>query len=100
MKKLLLSLPIFFTLTLCGCVYHPSITQGNVLTPQKMESIHNGMTSEQVVQLLGTPVLKNVFANNHMSYIYTTQESRKKIVIKKLEIDFQNDRVVNVRTWL
>ena len=85
---------------LCGCVYHPTITQGNVLTPVKMQSIQIGMTSAQVVEKLGSPVLKNVYADDHVAYIYTTQATHQKMVIKKLEIDFKNDRVTNVRTWL
>lgn len=100
MKKLFISAALATTISLCGCVYHPPIYQGNVLTPAKMQSIQLGMTSAQVIQKLGSPVLKNVYSQNHMSYIYTSQPTKEKMVIKKLEIDFKNDHVSNVRTWL
>jgi outer membrane protein assembly factor BamE len=100
MKKLLLIGAMAATMSLCGCVYHPPIYQGNVLTPEKMQSIQPGMTSEQVVAKLGNPVLKNVYAQNRMTYIYTSQPTKAKMEIKKLQIDFRNNRVSNVRTWL
>lgn len=91
---------ICLALALCGCVYEPTVLQGNVLTPSKVQQIHNGMTPDQVVDKLGDPVMKNMYDDNQMSYIYTSQKSGDKIEIKKLEIDFKNNHVSNVRTWL
>ena len=99
MKKYL-SLLVAASITLCGCVYHPPVFQGNVLTPEKVQQIHTGMTSEQVVAQLGSPVLKNAYSTNQITYIYTSQKANKKMEIKKLEVDFTNNRVSNIRTWL
>ncbi|MDP1573592.1 MAG: outer membrane protein assembly factor BamE [Coxiellaceae bacterium] len=99
MKKYL-SLLIAASIILCGCVYHPPVFQGNVLTPEKVQQIHTGMTSEEVVAKLGTPVLKNAYETNQITYIYTSQKASKQMEIKKLEIDFTNNRVATVRTWL
>ena len=99
MKKMKLAL-IALTVLLAGCVYHPTIEQGNILTPANARAIHPGMTSQAVVAKLGSPVLQNAYADGRMVYIYTSQASGKKMVVKQLEIDFQNNRVVNVRTEL
>src|SRR5436853_347426 len=91
---------LLMTSILCGCVYHYPFKQGNILTLEKVQKVHMGMSSTQVETVLGSPVLKNVYAGNRMNYVYTTHQARKKMVVKKLVIDFQNDRVVNIRTDL
>lgn len=91
---------IFVSIFLCGCVYHPPVFQGNVLTPEKVQKIHNGMTVDEVTSTLGSPVMKSIYNTNQVTYIYTSQKAGKKIEIKKLEIDFTNNRVSNVRTSL
>ncbi len=97
MKKILLSLGV---LALCGCVYHPPVFQGNVLTPEKVQQIHVGMTMDQVTAILGSPVLESMYSTNQVTYIYTSQKAGKTIEVKKLEIDFKNSRVALVRTAL
>jgi len=44
--------------------------------------------------------LKNVYDDNRMDYIYTSQPSRNTMVIKKLVVEFHNNRVTNLRTEL
>lgn len=100
MKKLLSVLLCATTVTLCSCVYHQPIEQGNIITPAKIQRIQVGMTSAQVTAALGTPVLQNVYKDGRMHYVYTSSPTRHKIIIKKLVIDFRNDRVTNIRTDL
>lgn len=88
---------LLIAVALCGCVYHQPFEQGNVLTPAKMQAVHNGMTSEEVIAKLGSPVLENIYADNRMNYVYTQQPTHKKTVIKRMVIQFQNDRVVGIR---
>lgn len=97
MKQLRFAL-LLLTAVLCGCVYHQPVQQGNIFTATKMETIRNGMTSEQVVAKLGSPVLENLYVDNRMTYVYTDQPTRKDITVKRTIIQFQNDRVVNVET--
>lgn len=100
MKKLFALLLTVSAMMLCSCVYHPPFQQGNILTPTKVQTIKPGMTSAQVITTLGSPVLKNMYVDNRMTYIYTSSPSCKKIVIKKVIIAFANDQVVDVRTAL
>lgn len=95
MKHLRLFL-LLCTALLCGCVYHQQFQQGNILTPAKMESIHRGMTSEQVTAKLGSPVLENIYSDNRMNYVYTQQPTRNQTIVKRMIIQFQNDRVVSI----
>lgn len=91
---------VLLTSILCGCAYHQPIQQGNIITLSKAQLIHPGMSSVQVVSQLGSPVLHNVFSDNRMNYVYTSQPTRNKTVIRKLVVEFRSDRVVNVRTDL
>lgn len=91
---------LLITATLCGCVYHQSFEQGNILTPAKVQAIHRGMTPQQVEAQLGSPVLKNIYAEQRMTYIYTQQPTRNKMIVRRLIIDFQHDHVTNIRTDL
>lgn len=100
MKKLRFLLLLLAAVTLCGCVYHPPIQQGNILTESKVSAIHTGMTSEEVVATLGSPVLENMYSDNRMTYVYTNQPSRRVFIAKRLIIQFQNDQVVNIKSNL
>lgn len=93
-----------FTLTalfLCsillgGCFFrgfHPTIQQGNIITNEKANSIRQGMSISRVEQILGTPVLKNIYPNDQLAYAYTLQVKGGKIHKRFLVIVFQNGRV-------
>src|SRR3990167_11399099 len=98
MKKLCFLLPLIATIMLCGCVYHPPIQQGNLLTKTKVDSIHPGMSSQEVTAQLGSPVLENMYSDNRMSYVYTDQPSRRVFIAKKAIIQFQNNQVTTVQS--
>lgn len=100
MKKLLTPLLFIAASILCGCVYHQPFTQGNVLSLTKTRAIHAGMSSEQVVAQLGSPVLQNMYADNRMTYVYTNQPTRNTTEISRFIVRFQNDRVAGVQTDL
>jgi outer membrane protein assembly factor BamE len=99
MKKTLSALFICAAL-LSGCVYHQQFEQGNIITPAKAQSIHRGMNAQQVEAVLGSPVLKNMYAESRMTYIYTQSPTRNTMIVRRLYIDFSHDHVVNIRTDL
>lgn len=82
-------------LSLSGCwfIYKPDIKQGNVLTTQKVHAIKPGMTKEQLVELLGNPILVNVFAENQMIYVYTIQPGHGHFQAQQLRVYLVNGRV-------
>lgn len=98
MKSLRIFL-LLITATLCGCVYHQPFEQGNILTPAKTQAIHRGMSSAQVTATLGSPVLKNMYADQRMTYVYTSQPTRNRTEVTRFIVQFQNDRVTNFRSY-
>lgn len=99
MKKIA-SVLLISTALLSGCVYHQAFEQGNIITPAKVQAIHRGMTAQQVEAQLGSPVLKNIYTEQRMTYIYTQQPTRNTMIVRRLIIDFQHDHVTNIRTDL
>ena len=87
-------------ITLSGCIkpYQPPVQQGNILTAKNVNSIHTGMTNQEVSQILGKPVLTNLFRNNLSTYVYTFQAKNSNQLSKQqLIISFKNNRVTNIQ---
>ncbi len=99
MRRIFL-LPLFFlfSLGLCGCVYHPDVQQGNIITNKDLRALHKGMTADEVRSLLKDPILENIYADNRMVYVYTFQHEHEKMTEKRLIVYFRNHRVTNYWT--
>ena len=87
-------------ITLSGCIkpYQPPVQQGNILTAKNVNSIHTGMTSQEVSKILGKPILTNLYRNNLSTYVYTYQAKNSNQLSKQqLIISFKNNRVTNLQ---
>jgi len=66
---------LILALGLSGCsymhVHRMNVEQGNVMGLQYIGKIHKGMTEAQVKEVMGEPVLRNVFRPGRMDYVYT-----------------------------
>lgn len=96
---------ILATLSLCasiltGCSifkpYHMDISQGNQLTSAQIAALHTGMTKEQVIGVLGTPVQTNALDAHRMDYVYTMQKSDGPIEEKQLTLFFSHNTVTKI----
>lgn len=85
---------ILFTLLLAGCVYKVDIQQGNIITPMQLGQLYQGMTTEQVLQLLGAPILVDPFRSDDLVYVYTFQPGHGKFSEKQLLLTFSGDRLI------
>lgn len=80
-------------LSLGACVYHPPIQQGNVMEAETLQKLHKGMSVNQVISLLGNPVLTNVFKGNELVYVYTFKSDDKPFQEKQLSVYFNKGTV-------
>ena len=63
-------------MSLAGCagLLHTTVLQqGNIVNDQMVERLKPGMTPEQVLYVMGEPVLKNPFNPNRWDYVYTLE---------------------------
>jgi len=50
--------------------YRPDVVQGNFISKEQMETVRVGMSKEQVKQLLGTPLLNDIFHADRWDYVF------------------------------
>jgi outer membrane protein assembly factor BamE len=96
MKKII-SL-IFLSSLLSGCfiVHKMNIEQGNVFNQAEVSRLHPGMSREQVKEIMGNPVMVNIFSNNREDYVYTNQPGHENITIKRVTCVFEGGRLAEI----
>ena len=62
-----------------------------MVTSEMLESLHEGMTKNQVIFLLGTPTLISSFHKNEWDYIYYLNPRIGETQIRKLQVYFDDD---------
>lgn len=94
-----ISLLIILTLSSCSLfqLRRPEIEQGNIITPQKVEQLHRGMSEGQVRSIMGEPVLKNIFSLGRVDYVYTYQKGNNPRTEKRVLCIFQGGRLVDIQ---
>lgn len=95
MRKFLIILSLLLTLSGCSYlhVHRMDIEQGNLLTPEMMHKIHPGMTEAEVKEIIGTPVLANVFDKNRIDYVYTFKPGNEDMTEKYVTLIFVKGRL-------
>ncbi len=82
----------------CALSYRPDVNQGNYVTAEAIGQVETGMTRQQVMFILGTPVAASPFHANRWDYVYfldsKNEENRRAHVV----VWFENDAVARVET--
>lgn len=89
---------IFFLIfSLSGCsslydtfVYQIDVTQGNYIEDEKLDQISLGMSQEQVIFILGSPMLIDQFDSSKWYYIRYIKPGGKPIQQDKVVFTFDN----------
>ena len=90
------SLMMALIVSVTACVnipYRPPTQQGNVIEPERIGMIHEGLTKQQVADISGTPVMRDIFHKDRWDYIYRLEARAKPVQQKRLTVWF-NDGVV------
>jgi outer membrane protein assembly factor BamE len=93
----LASLVVCTLLAACGFsfVHKIDVQQGNYVTEDSVAKLKNGMTKAEVKQLLGTPLLSDVFHANRWDYYFSNVKGGKADDRKRLTILFQDEKVTS-----
>jgi len=76
--------------------YRLTIVQGNFVSAEAAAQMQPGMTRDQVRQLLGTPLLTDMFHQNRWDYVFYMTRGASHIVEKHdFTVYFDGDRVSN-----
>ena len=81
-----------------GCVYRPSVSQGNLIKQEDLDQVEIAMTRNQVRFLLGSPMIDDPFSRNRWDYVYYLKIGRKEASQKRwVSIFFVDDVVSEIR---
>lgn len=74
-----------------GVVYRPPVQQGNIISSKTVAQLSSGMSQDQVLQLLGEPVLRDPYNDNRWFYVYSYVNNRSRLTSqKRLTLYFHN----------
>ncbi|MBH2502452.1 outer membrane protein assembly factor BamE [Neisseria meningitidis] len=102
-KTLILALSALLGLAACSAErvslfpsYKLKIIQGNELEPRAVTALRPGMTKDQVLLLLGSPILRDAFHTDRWDYTFNT--SRNGIIKERSNLTVYFENGVLVRT--
>lgn len=90
----LLALGVSACSTVKKVVYRIDVPQGNYLEQDQIDQLKVGMNQAQVQYLLGTPMLKDAFANNRWDYVFIKREGYNDPVQKTVLVYFDQKGLV------
>lgn len=97
-KSILLSIMTGILLTGCSLVdrwvYRPDINQGNYITQDAIELLQVGQTKDQVVFIMGSPMLTSSFGGNVWYYVFRQQPQHESISQRTYAIYFNEMGIV------
>lgn len=92
---------LIFTLLLSfsACSIHKiDIQQGNIIEDEQLEKLHVGMRRQQVLRLLGTPLVQDPFRQDRWDYVYYFNPANKLADLYQLILFFEGDHLIHFDT--
>lgn len=89
---------IVLAVTGCGKLrpYRVDVEQGNVINQDAIAKLHPGLNKNQVVAILGEPLLDEMFDHDALVYAYTKQINGGQIIKKRLILTFKNHKLISI----
>jgi outer membrane protein assembly factor BamE len=95
--RLLATLVLSIALAGCGSIIHRiDIQQGNIVAPETFLKLKTGMTRTDVRNLLGTPLLTDIFHANRWDYYFRYEQRGALVEQNKFSVFFENEKVVRI----
>jgi len=100
-KNILACLMISFSVSGCSYlydtfVYQIDVTQGNYIEDDKLQKLEIGMTQEQVIFVLGSPMLIDQFDSSKWYYIRYIKPGGEEAQQSEIILTFKNKRLANI----
>ncbi|CAN5761826.1 hypothetical protein BH11PSE7_BH11PSE7_09430 [soil metagenome] len=73
--------------------YRIEIVQGNFVSSEQVAALQRGMTRAQVKEVLGTPLMTDVFHTDRWDYVFTLKRPGVEPQSRKLTLRFQGDQL-------
>jgi outer membrane protein assembly factor BamE len=104
-------LPVLSALALAGCAsqlqtsetlfglitpYRMEIVQGNVITKEQIERLKVGMPRRQVVDLMGSPLVADIFHADRWDYVFTIRRQGSEPQRRSIVLSFKGDTLERI----
>ena len=76
--------------------YKIDVQQGNYVSQDQLALVKEGMSKEQVRQILGTPLLTDIFHAERWDYLYTLATSDGKKEQRGLSLFFEDGKLARI----
>ena len=76
--------------------YKIEIQQGNFVSQEMVSQLKDGMSKDQVRQIMGTPLLVDIFHAERWDYIYSRTTTEGKREKRRLAIFFEDGKLARV----
>jgi outer membrane protein assembly factor BamE len=100
LQHILVILSITLTSTACSnWIYRIDVPQGNFLDERDVKKLRIDMTKEQVIYVLGNPVVQDSFDDDTWYYVYDMKRGMRKRgedFQKQMIITFEDERIVSI----
>lgn len=87
------------SLALSACIkpYQPNVQQGNIINNSNLTEIRYGMTKQEVLFILGTPMVIDPFNEQRWDYFYSNRNQRKGETAQRLiTAIFDGDKLIEL----
>lgn len=94
--RVLLIAALAVMLSGCNLVFKLPTRQGNVIEQKQLDQLKLGMTRQQVVYLLGTPIAASPFRPDHWDYTGYYKSPRGKVSSRTVTLRFEKDALISM----
>jgi outer membrane protein assembly factor BamE len=110
MRPTFFVLPLSFVICLTGCAslqssdnflgvvtpYRVEVVQGNVVTKEQIDAVKPGMARQQVRDILGSPLLTDVFHADRWDYVFTIRRQGAEPQARRVVALFDGDKLKSI----
>jgi outer membrane protein assembly factor BamE len=76
--------------------YKVEVVQGNVITREQVASIKPGMNRAQVRDVLGSPLLTDIFHGDRWDYVFTIRRQGAEPQLRRIVVLFEGDSLKSI----
>jgi len=88
---------IFMGISLSACtIYEIDIQQGNVLDQEAVDKLKIGMSKQQVLFVLGSPIIKDAFHPNRWDYVHTFRPGKGTMTRRIITVFFKKNKLIKI----
>ena len=80
-----------------GCVYKRDLPQGNYLTSDMVGQLQPGMSRNQVINVMGRPLLEAPFDASQWDYVFRLDEAYGDVQQRRVTLTFAGDQLVDIQ---